>query len=166
MRQTRRFLLLLTMLLTATFGMSQTVIVKDSITNEPIPFVSVYFGNDTGGYTDENGKITIPNEAAQIRLSHICYETKSISKITVDSQTIFLVPKSINLDEVAIAKEESVQQITASAFLKRHKIGSPSVSRRLADALCEKGLLNDDSTLDGTVYSVSDVFLSHWMERL
>ena len=81
----------------------QTMTVKDSITNEPIPFVSVYFGNDTGGYTDENGKITIPNEAAQIRLSHICYETKSISKITADSQTIILVPKSINLDEVAIS---------------------------------------------------------------
>ena len=81
----------------------QTMTVKDSITNEPIPFVSVYFGNDTGGYTDENGKIAIPNEAAQIRLSHICYETKSISKITADSQTIILVPKSINLDEVAIS---------------------------------------------------------------
>ena len=81
----------------------QTMTVKDSITTEPIPFVSVYFGNDTGGYTDENGKITIPNEAAQIRLSHICYETKSISKITADSQTIILVPKSINLDEVAIS---------------------------------------------------------------
>ena len=103
MRQTRRFLLLLTMLLTATFGMSQTIIVKDSITNESIPFVSVYFGNDTGGYTDENGKITIPNEAEQIWLSHICYETKSISKITADSQTIILVPKRINLDEVAIS---------------------------------------------------------------
>ena len=81
----------------------QTMTVKDSITNEPIPFVSVYFGNDTGGYTDENGKIAIPNEAAQIRLSHICYETKSISKITADSQTIILVPKRINLDEVAIS---------------------------------------------------------------
>ena len=81
----------------------QTMTVKDSITNEPIPFVSVYFGNDTGGYTDENGKITIPNEAEQIWLSHICYETKSISKITADSQTIILVPKSINLDEVAIS---------------------------------------------------------------
>ena len=102
-KHNRRFLLLLTMLLTATFGMSHTIIVKDSITNEPIPFVSVYFGNDTGGYTDENGKITIPNEAEQIWLSHICYETKSISKITADSQTIILVPKSINLDEVAIS---------------------------------------------------------------
>ena len=81
----------------------QTMTVKDSITNEPIPFVSVYFGNDTGGYTDEKGAIAIPNEAEQIWLSHICYETKSISKITADSQTIILVPKRINLDEVAIS---------------------------------------------------------------
>ena len=47
--------------------------------------------------------IAIPNEAAQMRLSHICYETKSIFKITADSQTIFLAPISINLDEVAIS---------------------------------------------------------------
>ena len=91
------------MLLTAIFGMSQSIIVKDSITNEPISFVSVYFGNDSGGYTDEEGAIAIPNEATQIRLSHICYETRIISKITADSQTIFLVPKSINLDEFAIS---------------------------------------------------------------
>ena len=91
------------MLSPATFGMAQTIIVKDSITHEAVPFVSVNFGNETGGYTDENGAIAIPNEAAQIRLSHICYETKSISKITADSQTIILVPKSINLDEVAIS---------------------------------------------------------------
>ena len=97
------FLILLTMLSPAKFGMTQTIIVKDSITHEAVPFVSVNFGNDTGGYTDENGAIAIPNEAAQIRLSHICYETKSISKITADLQTIFLVPKSINLDEVAIS---------------------------------------------------------------
>ena len=94
-------------------------IIKDSITNESIPFVSVYFGNDTGGYTDENGKITIPNEAEQIWLSHICYETKSISKITADSQTIILVPKSINLDEVAIsAKVPKRIKTTAVGLMK------------------------------------------------
>ena len=97
----------------------QTMTVKDSITDEPIPFVSVYFGNDTGGYTDENGKITIPNEAEQIWLSHICYETKSISKITADSQTIILVPKSINLDEVAIsAKVPKRIKTTAVGLMK------------------------------------------------
>ena len=97
----------------------QTMTVKDSITNEPVPFVSVYFGNDSGGYTDENGAIAIPNEAAQIRLSHICYETKSISKITADSQTIILVPKSINLDEVAIsAKVPKRIKTTAVGLMK------------------------------------------------
>lgn len=116
----RRFLLLLAMLSVATSEMAQrTVIVKDSITHEAVPFVSVYFGNDTGGYTDENGKITIPNEAEQIWLSHICYETKSISKITADSQTIILVPKSINLDEVAIsAKVPKRIKTTAVGLMK------------------------------------------------
>lgn len=67
---------------------------------------------------------------------------------------------------IAVAKEGSVKQITASAFLKHHKIGTPSVSRRLAEALVEKGLLNDDVRIDGTTYTVSDVFFSHWLERL
>lgn len=115
----KRLLLQWVLLLTATFGMAQTVIVKDSITNEPIPFVSVYFGKESGGYTDEKGAIAIPNEAAQIRLSHICYETKSISKITADSQTIILVPKSINLDEVAIsAKVPKRIKTTAVGLMK------------------------------------------------
>ena len=116
----RRFLLLLSMLSVATSEMAQrTVIVKDCITHEAVPFVSVYFGNDTGGYTDEKGMIAIPNEAEQIWLSHICYETKSISKITADSQTIILVPKSINLDEVAIsAKVPKRIKTTAVGLMK------------------------------------------------
>ena len=117
MKHYRRFLLLLTMLLTATFGMSHTIIVKDSITNEPIPFVSVYFGNDTGGYTDEKGMNAIPNEAVQMRLSHICYETKSIFKITAESQTIYLVPKSITLGEVAVSAK-------APSRIKTTEVGS------------------------------------------
>lgn len=67
---------------------------------------------------------------------------------------------------IAVAKEGKVGQITAADFLKRYNIGSPSVSIRLADALCEKGLLNADNSLEGTVYTISDVFFSHWLERL
>jgi len=81
----------------------QRLIVKDSLTQEPIAYTSVWFGNNTGGYTDESGMIEIPEGTKQIRLSHICYETKSIDKVAPDSQTVFLVPKSINLDEVAIS---------------------------------------------------------------
>lgn len=67
---------------------------------------------------------------------------------------------------IAIAKEGCVSQITAAQFLGRHRIGSASTSQRLADALCEKGLLNDEITVKGVTYSVNDVFLSHWLERL
>ena len=67
---------------------------------------------------------------------------------------------------IAVAKEGTVNQITAAGFLGRHKLGSASTSQRLADALCEKGLLNDDIYVKGTIYSVNDVFFSHWLERL
>ncbi len=109
------------MLSAVTFGMSQTIIVKDSITNEPISFVSVCFGKESGCYTDERGMITIPDGAAQIQLSHICYETKIISKITEYAQTIFLVPKSINLDEVTISAKVPKRIKTTEVGLKKAK---------------------------------------------
>ena len=67
---------------------------------------------------------------------------------------------------IAVAKEGAVRQITSSRFLGTYKIGSASTSQRLADALCEKGLLNDEVSLEGTTYTINDVFLSHWLERL
>ena len=80
----------------------QRLTIRDSLTQEPIAYTSVWFGNESGGYTDESGMIEIPEGTKQIRLSHICYETKNIAKVTPDLQTIFLVPRSINLNEVAI----------------------------------------------------------------
>ena len=67
---------------------------------------------------------------------------------------------------IAVAKEGSVTQITSGEFLRKYRIGTPSAARRQADALFEKGLLNKETTLDHTEYSVSDVFFSHWLERL
>ena len=81
----------------------QRLIVRDSLTQKPIAYTSVWFGNEAGGYTNESGMIEIPKGTKQIQLSHICYETKIITKVTADLQTIFLVPKSINLNEVAIS---------------------------------------------------------------
>ena len=67
---------------------------------------------------------------------------------------------------IAIAKEGTVIQITAGDFLRKHKIGTPSSVQRLADSLCEKGLLNAEVSLHRTEYTVNDVFFSHWLERL
>ena len=81
----------------------QRLTIRDSLTQKPIAYTSVWFGNEAGGYTNESGMIEIPKGTKQIQLSHICYETKIITKVTADLQTIFLVPKSINLNEVAIS---------------------------------------------------------------
>ena len=67
---------------------------------------------------------------------------------------------------IAIAKEGAVSQITAGAFLNKYKIGTPSSVQRHADSLCEKGLLNIDVNVTGSIYSINDVFFSHWLERL
>ena len=67
---------------------------------------------------------------------------------------------------IVIAKEGCVTQITAAEFLRKYRIGTPSSARKQADALCEKGLLNDEATLKHTEYTVNDVFFSHWLERL
>ena len=114
---------------------------------------------------------------------YVCTREYKNTDITIDDvkqacqqlmkqgEAVFLQYRQMLTDKqwnylIAVAKEGCVQQITASKFLKRHNIGTPSSSRRLAESLCEKGLLNDDITLEGTTYSVGDVFLSRWMERL
>lgn len=50
---------------------------------------------------------------------------------------------------VAATKEGSVRQITAADFLKLYKIGGTSASRKLAESLSEKELLNVEVSLEG-----------------
>ena len=99
----------------------QRLIVRDSLTQKPIAYTSVWFGNEAGGYTDESGMIEIPEGTKQIRLSHICYETKIITKVTADLHTIFLVPRSINLDEVAISAKVPKRIKTTEVGLMKAK---------------------------------------------
>ena len=99
----------------------QRLIVRDSLTQKPIAYTSVWFGNEAGGYTNESGMIEIPKGTKQIQLSHICYETKIITKVTADLHTIFLVPKSINLNEVAISAKTPKRIKTTEVGLMKSK---------------------------------------------
>lgn len=138
-----------------------------SITDEALMFILDWTRRHTY-YTQQLCHTIYANGSVSITIEDV---KKACEQLMKQSETIFLQYRQMLTDKqwnylIAVAKEGSVQQITASAFLKDHNIGSPSVSRRLADALCEKGLINDEITLAGTTYSVSDVFLSRWMERL
>lgn len=108
-----------------------------------------------------NGKRTI--DLAEVK--------NACNQLLKQNEAIYLQYRQMLPDKqwnylIAVAKEGSVRQITASDFLKRNQIGGASASRQMAEALTEKGLLNAEATLEGTVYSVGDVFFSHWLERL
>ena len=138
-----------------------------SITDEALQFILEWTRRHTY-YTQQVCHTVFANESTNITIDDVKCACQQLMK---QGETVFLQYRQMLTDKqwnylIAVAKEGSVQQITASEFLKNHNIGTPSTSRRLADALCEKGLLNDDITLDGTTYSVGDVFLSRWMERL
>ena len=97
------------------------VTIKDSVTQEPIPYVSAYWGQGAGGYSDESGIITLPEGTEQVRLSHICYETKNISFPDINNQAIFLIPKNIVLSEVNISAKAPKRTKTQRIGLVKEK---------------------------------------------
>ena len=137
------------------------------IEDEALQFILTWTRRHTY-YTQQLCHTIYANGQTTIGLEEV---KKACGQLMQQGEAVYLQYRQMLTDKqwaylIAIAKEGSVIQITSSKFLKRHKLGNASVSRRLADALCEKGLLNGESTLEGTVYTVSDVFLSRWMERL
>ena len=142
----------------------QRISVRDSLTQEPIAYTSVWFGNEAGGYTDESGMIEIPEGTKQIRLSHICYETKNIAKVTPDLQTIFLVPKSINLDEVAISAKVPKRTKTTEVGLMKAKT---QTKHKGVNGFEMALFIPYDSTWTGTPYIHSILasldYSTHWL---
>lgn len=138
-----------------------------SITDEALQFILDWTRRHTY-YTQQLCHTVFANGNEAVTIDEV---KKACEQLMKQGETVYLQYRQMLTDKqwdylIAVAKEGSVQQITSAAFLKAHQIGTPSVSRRLADALCEKGLLNDDVAINGTTYTLSDVFLSHWMERL
>jgi hypothetical protein len=138
-----------------------------SINDEALQFILDWTRRHTY-YTQQLCHTVFANGNEAVTIDEV---KKACEQLMKQGETVYLQYRQMLTDKqwdylIAVAKEGSVQQITSAAFLKAHKIGTPSVSRRLADALCEKGLLNDDIAINGTTYTLSDVFLSHWMERL
>ena len=138
-----------------------------SITDDALQFILDWTHRHTY-YTQQLCHTVFSNGSSSVSIEDVKMACEQLMK---QGESVYLQYRQMLTDKqwnylIAVAKEGDVGQITASAFLNRYNIGSPSASRRLAEALCEKGLLNDEATLNGTIYTISDVFLSHWMERL
>jgi hypothetical protein len=91
------------------FHISGTVI--DSVSKEPIPFLTVFVPNSTiATLTDEKGKFTltgIPLSTSELVFSHLNYGTQKIwlaSELTKSKEILIQLPlKVFNIEEVEIA---------------------------------------------------------------
>lgn len=66
---------------------------------------------------------------------------------------------------IALAKGEVVTQPYAYDFLKKNNIGATAVARRQLTTLIDKDLVFEETTKEGTIYRVADMFLLRWMAR-
>lgn len=138
-----------------------------TITDEAIQFILEWTQRVTY-FTQQLCHVIFANGITTIDLAVVKSACDQILKL---GETVYLQYRQMLTDKqwnylIAVAKEGSVRQITAADFLKRYQIGGASASRKLAESLSEKGLLNVEVSLEGIDYSVDDVFFSHWLGRL
>ena len=87
---------------------SASGIVKDSITGEPLPFVSIYFdGSTIGAMTDDNGTFTLQNNQGYTKLAaaSLGYDTKFIDLKPGkknDNLEVLLKPTAFEISEVVV----------------------------------------------------------------
>jgi hypothetical protein len=142
----------------------QRLTVRDSLTQESVAYTSVWFGNESGGYTDESGTIEIPEGTGRIRLSHICYETKSISVADISGHTVLLVPKSVSLGEVSVIAKAPKHMKATTAGLTKEKT---QTCHRGANGFEMALFIPYDSTWTETPYIHSILasldYSTHWL---
>ena len=91
-------------------GWSQQQIVLNSLTDKPIPFVSIYhYGNNIGTYTNESGEFKIETLGDSLLLSHLGYKNKVVKNFEKD--TIFMQPLRNELDEIVISQKIKCKKI-------------------------------------------------------
>lgn len=111
-------------------------IVRDSVTHEPIPLVSVATaGNASGTLTDDNGifRLPIDERASSLQVACTGYAKKTvpISKGRVNLYDIWLAPRANVLDEVTVTRQKYTKKGNpAVEFARRIKEAGPKTDPR------------------------------------
>lgn len=110
---------------------AQEFIVVDSLTKEPLPFTSIVIDNE-GFYTNENGRFTIKENSKTLKITHLGYEDFS-SDIKDVKDTVFLIPKSILINEITISRDN--KEIQKIGYLKKSKYSIGLLSSKGEDII-------------------------------
>ncbi|MCF6347565.1 MAG: carboxypeptidase-like regulatory domain-containing protein [Flavobacteriaceae bacterium] len=93
----------LIILFLSNYCLSQSYVIVDSITKEPIPYTNIKFINTNKGfYSNQKGKFKLDNKLNDsIQISCLGYDTVT-SKVRNLKDSIFLKPKTEKLDEIIV----------------------------------------------------------------
>jgi hypothetical protein len=100
-----KFLILsLCFLVNSSIDKNQTLVtVTDKVTELPISYVNISFGDNDGIYTNENGQFNLNLITAdKMSLSALGYKTKTVISDSITNQVIFLDPENTLLEEVIL----------------------------------------------------------------
>ncbi len=98
---------------------SQTFVVADSLTKEPLAFATVVLDEKEMLYSNEKGAFTVKNNFENVTVTYLGYNDFTSKKLLL-KDTIFLSPKPFELQEVTITNHNTpLQKI---GYLKRAKL--------------------------------------------
>lgn len=100
----KRLLVILFLFLSFSFYSQQrSITVKDSLTNEPLPFANINLLNGFGLFTDDAGKVQLSKETPNtIKISYVGYFAKTVIVDQIKVGTILLQPDINALKEVTV----------------------------------------------------------------
>ncbi|RTL10620.1 MAG: carboxypeptidase-like regulatory domain-containing protein [Flavobacteriaceae bacterium] len=111
------------------FSQSQNVIVVDSLTNKPIPFVNIYLSNNNGTFTNENGYFELNRKLKDsIKFSHLGYSELTVLASDI-KDTIVLSPNAVILKEVNITNGKKIIKYIDFPKKKSHYGSFPVISK-------------------------------------
>jgi hypothetical protein len=74
-------------------------------------------------------------------------------------EVLYRLPEKQKMVLIALAKNGPTKSVTSAAFVKKYSLQSASTVQSALRGLLEK----DFVTLEQGVYSVYDLFMSHWL---
>lgn len=105
-----KFLVLFLSLLWTMQMYSQYLYLLDKETRSPVSYVTIELPNGDRYYSDENGKLGIPNGIALLKCSHICYKDTIIYIKQLKSNKVYLTQYAHELGNITIsAKNKKIK---------------------------------------------------------
>ena len=126
----RRFYTILVLLIIAISSNAQNEIINgvvaDSVTKEALAFANIYVLNTTLGTTsNENGYFQLkePNTGQSIRFGYVGYDSKDITYVKKQLDTIFLSSNKEELNEVLVQAPSQDKTIKINSSKSKGKLG-------------------------------------------